>query len=155
MPKLKMTIIQYLWCWICIVLIRNVPLSSMLDISGLWVYLYKGSLSLIAISMLLKYGGKNYLVFAISSLEVLAILLQLGSCYANLTKEVNWFYTNYRVLNGNIYSLEVILLTIAGIYGFGLLVWSTYNRVSRDRGGNSFKSVVYSLLFEERRGQHK
>lgn len=146
-----MTILQYVWCWIVLLLVWFAATPDFFGISGLWIYLYKGSLSLIAISMLLKYGGRTYLVFCLSSIEILAILLQVGSCYANLTKEVNWFYENYKASLEDLFNLEVILLTIAGIYGFGLLIWNTYNRVSRNRGGNSFKSVIHSLLFEERR----
>lgn len=155
MPKLKMTIFQYLWCWIVLILVFNTPVANTIGITGLWKHLYYGSISLIAISMLLKYGGKTYLVFCLSSLEILAVTLQIGTCYANLVKEANWFHSNYRQSTQDLFDLEVLLLTISGIYGFGLLLWRTYNSVSRNRGGNSFKSVIYSLLFKERRGQQQ
>lgn len=150
-----MTIFQYTWCWIVLMLINNTPSLQFLNLPGLWGYLYFGSISLIAISMLLKYGEKTYLVFALSSIEILAVLLQIASCYANLTEEANWAHSNYRQSLSDLFDLEVILLTISGIYGFGLLIWRTYNSVSRNRGGNSFKSVIYSLIFEERRGQRR
>ncbi len=151
MPKLKMTIYQYLWCWVVATLVAFTPDAINLGISGLSIYLYKGSISLIAIYLLFRHGGRNYLVFCLSSLEILAVTLQIGSCYANITKEVNWFFINYKSSLEDLFNLEVLLLTISGIYGFGLLIINTYNRVSRDRGGNSVKSVVHSLLFEERR----
>lgn len=150
MPKLGLTILQYLWCWVVVLLIHGVPVASDY-LAGYWIYLFIGSLSSISIYLLIKWAGKNYLALGLCSFEFLAILLQLASCYANLTKEVNLFYSNYRLILTTLYELQVTLLTIAGIYGFGILVWTLGRRLYTDRGDNCRKSYVWPLLYERRK----
>lgn len=150
MPKLKMTVRQYLWCWLVVVLFRQTPVGHEF-FEGYFIYLYIGSLSLIAIFLLIKYGGKTYLALSVSFFEFLSILLQLASCQANLSKEANWFHSNYREILHNLFQLEVILLTIAGIYGFGLLVWNFCRRIFDSGSSDRYQSVIFPLLYERRK----
>ena len=151
MPKLDMTIIQYLWCWVVVVFIHLTPEPSALEISGGGHYFYVGSISLIAIYLLIKWSGKNYLALGLCSFEFLAILLQLFSWWANFTKEVNWFYSNYRVILESLYELQVALLIIAGTYGFGLLVWNIGRRLLANRSDSHRKSLVWPIFYERRK----
>lgn len=153
-PKLGLTINQYLWCWFVIVAVGFTVNASYFNISGLFIYLYVGSISLATIYLLIKFAGRSRIVFALSLFEVLAILLQLAACYANLTKEVNWFHANYRDILSALYELEVLLLTIAGIYGFALLAGSYCWRLYTGGSDSSHKSHVYPLL-HERRGKRR
>jgi len=146
-----MTVLQFLWCWVVILLVFYTPHAKELSITGYFAYLYIGSISLAAIYLLIKYAGKSRLVFALSLFELLAILLQLAACYANLTKEVNWFYSNYRDILVALYELEVLLLTIAGIYGFALLAGYHCWRLYTGRSDSSHKSYLYPILHERRK----
>lgn len=150
MPKLGLTISQYLWCWAIVVLILLIPDPGILHISGYFIYLYIGSASLSAIYLLLRYAGKSKLILILSFLELLAILLQFAACYANLSKKVNWFHSNFKDILTSLHELEILLLTIAGIYGFILLAGSYCWHVYRNRDRSSHKSHLYPLLYERR-----
>ena len=150
MPKLGMTILQYIWCWIVVMLVYSIPEAQDI-VAGHFIYLYIGSISLIAIYLLIKWAGKNYLAFGLCSFEFLAILLQLFSWYANLTKEVNWFYSNYRTILETLYELQVALLIIAGTYGFGLLIWNIGRRLLTSGSNNHRKSLIWPIFYERRK----
>lgn len=150
MPKIGLTVIQYVFCWIIIFLVHSTPTPEDLSLTEYWHYFYVGSLSGITIFSLIKFGGKNYLAFVLCSFEFLAILLQLASYYANLTKEANWFYDHYRDILERLYHLEIGLLTIAGIYGFGLLVWTFCWGLLDNRGNHHHKSLIWPLFYERR-----
>lgn len=153
MPKLGMTILQYLWCWAVVILVHLTPEPSVFSISGYGHYFYVGSISGIAAYLLIKWAGKNYLAFVLCSFELLAILLQLTCCYGHFTKKANWFYNNYSDILLTMYNLQVALLTVAGIYGFGLLLWNIGNSVFNSGSDNSHKSHVWPLLYERRKTQ--
>ena len=150
-PKLGMTITQYVWCWgIILSIYATGATCEFLGVSGYYIYLYTGSVSLAAIALLLKFAGKSRLVFALSFFELLAILLQLAACYANLTQKVNWFYENYRDILVALYNLEVLLLTIVGTYGFILLAGLYCWRLFTSGDNSSHKSYIYPILHERR-----
>lgn len=149
-PKLGMTVVQYLWCWAIVLLIHFTPEFQAL-VSGYYIYLYATFLSLSAIYLLIKFAGRTILAFAISTLESLAVLLQMPACWANIWKEPNYFHSNYRLILENLYQLEVTLLIIAGVYGFFRLGWNIYSSRNNRKGDSNFKSLVYPFFYERRR----
>ncbi len=145
MPKLRIKIKQYVWCWVVILLIFNTPTASTLNITGYFIYLYAGSVSLVAIRLFLQLGGVNKLVLVLCLIETLAILLQIPTAYANLVSESNYFHQNYRAMTRGLFDLEVLLLTTTGIYGFGLLFYRRY-RDKSDNDNVSFKAPHRPLV---------
>lgn len=128
-----MTIGEYFICWGIVLAIYSIgTMREIFGISGYWIYLYIGSVSLAAIYLLVKYVGKNELSLSLCIIELLAIILQPAALYANLAQESNWFHAHYKEILHTLFQVEIAILSIMGVYGFSLLAYRKYKNDPND-----------------------
>jgi hypothetical protein len=145
-PKIGLTVGQYAWYWLIILLLVYLPEGQKVS-AGLFIYLYHASTSMMGVGLLMIYNKKNVISHVLCLLEISAILLILPALWANLSFTPNWFHTHFGVSLEYLFLTEIAILTLVGLYGFfSGLVRMACRRPGDHRDNNYRESLLQSFF---------